>query len=203
MTSNRLVVEALSRLFQRVAVLETQNQQVDESLEEVDKQVKRLAKELYKSSLLQASNSHEDIQTLFQNLREDYEQQQQTAITQARFEMVQAFLPVLDAVESGWRSGISQVKRLRQTAPEAANILYSWLNGQRLLHERLLQLLEAEGIVPMQALGEPFDPYRHVAVKVQSVADKPANIVLKIERAGYVHGAEVLRFADVVVNKLD
>src|SRR5688572_30582737 len=158
MTSNRLVVQAISRLFKRFETLEGQSQKVDSSLEDVDNQVKRLAKELYKTSLLNEANSHEDVQALFQTLREDYERRQQQAVTQARLEVVQAFLPAIDAVEAGLRSGVSQLKQLRQTAPDAANILYSWLNGQRLLHERLLKLLEVEGIKPMQAIGEPFNP---------------------------------------------
>jgi molecular chaperone GrpE (heat shock protein) len=42
-------------------------------------------------------------------------------------------LPVIDNIEAGLQSGIAQVKRLHPTAPEAAQVLYGWLTGQRLL----------------------------------------------------------------------
>jgi molecular chaperone GrpE len=203
MTSNRLVVEVIARLIKRVDVLENQQTQVDDGLSGLDNQVKRLAKELYKSNLMNDDNASEDIHTLFQQLRKEYSQQQEKAVIQARLEVAKALLPVIDAVEAGLRSGVHQLRQLQQTSPESARTLYAWLNGQRLLRERLLKLLEVEGIQPIEALGQPFDPYRHVAVKVVCVADKPTDTIVKVERPGYIHGDDVLRFADVVVNKLN
>jgi len=201
MKNNRLVVEVVTQLIQRVEALETKQNHVDEGLTDVDKQVKRLAKEIYKSNLMNASSEETNIQDLIQELREEYTRQETKAITEKRLEIFQSFLPILDTVEAGLKSGRSQLKLLQKSHPDATRILYAWLNGQRLLRERLLKLLESEEIYPMKTSGEKFDPYRHVAVKAVSIANKAPDMIVRVERPGYVHDDYVLRFADVVVNK--
>ena len=81
-------------------------------------------------------------------------------------------------------------------------MLEGWLGGQRLLRDRLLRLLEEEQISVMQPMGETFDPYRHIAVKTISRPDRPGNTVIAVERDGYLHGDKVMRFAEVVVNRV-
>lgn len=206
MTSNRLVVEVVTQLIRRVEALESQHTTVHDNLTDVEKQVKRLAKELYKTNLMNDANgsqapAHEDIQALLTQLQQDNAEHQQDAIHDARLDVVKAFIPVIDAVEAGLYSGIRQLKQLQQTQPDATKLLAGWLNGQRLLYERLLNLLQAEGVEPIEALGKPFDPYLHVAVKAVTIPDKPANLIVKVERTGYIHDDDVLRFADVVVNR--
>ncbi|MGB7342056.1 MAG: nucleotide exchange factor GrpE [Phototrophicaceae bacterium] len=205
MTSNRLVVEVVTQLIRRIEVLELHQTTVQVDLIDVDKQVKRLAKELYKTNLMTDANGSQapnhDVQELLTQLQQDQATQQREAITEARLEVVKAFVPVIDAVEAGLHSGIRQLKLLQQTQPDATKLLAAWLNGQRLLHERLLTLLQAEGIELIKALGQTFDPYLHVAVNAVSLPDKPSNIIVKVERSGYIHGDNVLRFADVVVNR--
>ncbi len=206
MTSNRLVVEVMTQLIRRVEALEAQNTTVHGDVTDVEKQVKRLAKELYKTNLMREADEpqtapQDDLQAILTEVKQNLSEQQQDAIAQARLELVEAFIPVIDAVEAGLTSGIRQVKQLQATQPNTAKILAGWLNGQRLLRERLLKLLEAEGVEPIEALGQPFDPYHHVAVKAVSLPDQPANIIVKVERAGYRYKNRILRFADVVVNR--
>jgi molecular chaperone GrpE len=213
MTSNRLVVEVVTRLIRRIETLETQQHTVHDGLNDVDKQVKRLAKELYKTNLMNEAGasstddntaaSRDDIAELLQQLQQQTTAEQQTAIREARLDVMQAFIPVIDSIEAGLRSGVRQLRQIKQTAPDAAQILYGWLSGQRLLRERLLKLLEKEGIEPINAVDCPFDPYQHVATKIVSRSDKPANTVIRIERPGYRYDDNVLRFAEVVLNKLD
>jgi molecular chaperone GrpE (heat shock protein) len=212
MTSNRLVVEVVTRLIRRIETLETQQHTVHDGLTDVDKQVRRLAKELYKTNLMNeasgssaddAAASRDDIAELLQQLQQETTTAQQQAIREARLDVMQAFIPVIDSIEAGLRSGVRQLRQVKQTAPDAAHILYGWLSGQRLLRERLLNLLEKEGIEPINTVDCPFDPYQHVATKIVSRSDKPANTVIRIERPGYRQGDDVLRFAEVILNKLD
>ena len=206
MTSNRLVVNVITQLIHRIETLESQQTTVHDDLSDVEKQVKRLAKELYKTNLLADDTappapSTEDLQTLLAQLQQETTEQHQADITEARLDVVKAFIPVIDAVEAGLQSGVRQLKQLHQTHPQAAQMLSSWLKGQQLLRERLVSLLQAEGVKPIMALGQPFDPYLHVAVKAVSLPEKPPNIIIKVERSGYLYGESVLRFADVIVNK--
>ena len=114
-------------------------------------------------------------------------------------DILEALLPVLDGLEAGLKSGGRHAYRLhRQGSPEAAT-LTAWLDGQRLLRDRLLAILEAEGIRPIPAVGQPFDPYRHVAVGTVKDESLPEGQIVAEEQRGYAAGDRVLRYAQVVV----
>lgn len=171
------------------------------TLDDLEKQIKRLAKEIYKGNALTEAAINQNEETL--NVLQVAQSNAQTdEIAAARFELAQAMLPVVDAIEAGLHTGQNQVKTLAPHSAEAAQVLAGWLDGQRLLKDRLLRLLEAEGIIVMQPVGQVFDPYRHVAVNTISDPTQPDNTVISVERDGYVHGDVVLRFADVVVNRI-
>jgi len=70
-----------------------------------------------------------------------------------------------------------------------------------LLLDRLNALLETEGVKPIPTVGQPFDPYRHLAVKTAYDPSQASGVVLSEERRGYQFNDEVLRYAQVVVNK--
>jgi molecular chaperone GrpE len=199
----------LSRLFGGGGASEAQAP-IEEgpTLADVDKQLKRFAKEIYRSSALaeDASNKHQET---LATLKEQFDAQTATQAEasakkaqDARLELAEALLPVVDAVEAGIATGKQQIEELQDMSPAAARILDGWLAGQRLLRERVLRLLADEGVTPMQPIGELFDPYRHVAVKAVHQAQQPTNTVVAVERAGYVQGEAVLRFAEVVVNQV-
>jgi molecular chaperone GrpE len=68
------------------------------------------------------------------------------------------------------------------------------------VRERLLATLAAEGIRPMTALGQPFDPQLHMAMEVTpAAAETPAGTVTAVIRQGYLAGERVLRHAEVAV----
>ncbi len=84
---------------------------------------------------------------------------------------------------------------------QAAATLAAWLDGQRLLRDRLLVLLNEAGIQPVPTVGQPFDPYRHVAVGTIEDETLPDGQIVAEERRGYAAGDHVLRYAEVVVVK--
>ena len=70
-----------------------------------------------------------------------------------------------------------------------------------MIHGKLLKLLEAEGVMPMQAQGKQFDPYKHEAVlEVETDACQPGTITEEI-RSGYNYKDKVLRAAMCKVAK--
>lgn len=77
----------------------------------------------------------------------------------------------------------------------------SWLEGLKLVRLRLAGLLAAEGIQPIDALGQPFDPRLHVAMETETRRDVPANTVVQELRTGYRQYDRVLRYAEVVVSR--
>jgi molecular chaperone GrpE len=165
-------------------------------LEDTEKQVKRLSKEQYKANTLTEAQS-----TQAQEMLEVLKGANTEEIQRARVEVASSLLPVLDSIESGIRSGLSQIKALHATAPEAAQTLSAWLEGQYLIRKRLLQTLEAEGIERIPTVGRTFDPELHFAVKAVQHPDRTNGIILAEERGGYRYNGTVLRYADVIVNK--
>ena len=71
--------------------------------------------------------------------------------------------------------------------------------GVRLTHEQLLGILRGEGVEPIDAVGQAFDPAFHEAVSVaHGYADE--GIVVQEERRGYTQNGTLLRPSRVVVS---
>jgi molecular chaperone GrpE len=76
----------------------------------------------------------------------------------------------------------------------------SILEGVRLTQYQLEQLLEQEGVKPIEAEGKIFDPKIEEAVHTVHEPDVPDHTVTQVARRGYTYKDEVLRPAQVVVN---
>jgi molecular chaperone GrpE len=75
----------------------------------------------------------------------------------------------------------------------------SWVNGVRLVERKLRNVLESEGVTPIDAIGLPFDPNVHEAVVHEETADYPDNHVIDELQRGYRLHDRVLRPALVKV----
>ncbi|MEQ8766799.1 MAG: nucleotide exchange factor GrpE [Planctomycetota bacterium] len=76
-----------------------------------------------------------------------------------------------------------------------------WLRGISLLKGRLQKLIVDAGAVPIDSIGKPFDPSRHVAVETVRGQGDDRNLVVAERLRGYLFGGKVLRFSRVVVAK--
>ena len=88
-----------------------------------------------------------------------------------------------------------------ETTAAAATSLNAWLRGLALVRERFLALMAQEGILPIQALKQPFDPRLHVVVQSEPRNDVPPNTVVREVRRGFRQANRVLRYAEVVVSR--
>jgi molecular chaperone GrpE len=70
------------------------------------------------------------------------------------------------------------------------------------VYQSLLQFLEKEGITPIEAKGQPFDPEFHNAILREENADVPEETVLAELQRGYKAGDKVLRPTLVKVSAL-
>lgn len=77
--------------------------------------------------------------------------------------------------------------------------LHAWLRNLALVRDRFLTLMAQEGIQPIQALKQPFDPRLHVVVQSEQRDDVPPNTVVREVRRGFRQANRVLRYAEVVV----
>jgi molecular chaperone GrpE len=88
---------------------------------------------------------------------------------------------------------------MRSAAP-GDEAIAAWLEGLEFVRDRLLDVLSAEGVRPIETDGETFDPHLHVAVEATPASDEqPAGSIAQETRRGYRIGDAVLRYAEVVV----
>jgi molecular chaperone GrpE len=146
------------------------------------------------------------------------------ARTAARLDIVQAILPALDSLDEAQRAGrelltqpIAQPRSPGwferafggpERIPDHSDVLReamdSWLVGLTYVRQRLLDVLAAEDVTPIESVGQPFDPERHIVLDVVPASDStPAGIVAGELRRGYLVGERVLRHAEVTVAKAE
>lgn len=108
--------------------------------------------------------------------------------TYGLFNFLEKLLPVLDNME-----------RALVTAREDEGVPESHLKGLLMIRKQLLQLLEQEGVVEIEAVGKQFDPHYHDAV-MQTAAGggDPGSVVEELQK-GYLYKDRVLRHAKVKV----
>ena len=76
-----------------------------------------------------------------------------------------------------------------------------FVKGVRLIYNNLLQVLQKMGVTEVDALHQPFDPNRHMAIG-QIETDKVAsNHVAQVITKGYSYNGSVIRPAHVIVAK--
>jgi molecular chaperone GrpE len=78
----------------------------------------------------------------------------------------------------------------------------AWVDGIVAIDRKLRQLLESEGVRPIEAIGQPFDPREHEAIS-RLPSDRPENEVVAELRRGYRIRYRVLRPVLVAVSNGD
>jgi len=81
-------------------------------------------------------------------------------------------------------------RALESVPPEADD---PWLEGVRLVERKLRSVLESEGVTPIEAVGQAFDPNLHEAVVHEETADHPDNQVIGELQRGYRLHDRVIR----------
>lgn len=139
-----------------------------------------------------AEEEHDNfIRTLadFNNYRRRSREEMESARKFAVEDIVIRLLPVLDNFE-----------RAIKTAEEMKD--YDALHGGVILILRQLRdVLEKEGVKPIEAEGQEFDPNFHEAVMREDTEDYPDNTVIEEFQKGYTLGDKVIRPSMVKVAK--
>ena len=105
----------------------------------------------------------------------------------ARGEVIKIFLDVLDDLE----------RALDEKPAEGDG--KTWASGIELIVQKLHNRLEAEGVSPMKALGEDFDPNIHEALMQEESDEYESGKIIEVMQEGYWIGEKVLRPALVRV----
>lgn len=81
------------------------------------------------------------------------------------------------------------------------DLLQAVAQGQDISLRRLDQLLNAQQVVPLAAEGQPLDPHTMRAAELDQRPDLANGIVTEELRKGYLWQGELLRLAEVKVNR--
>ena len=158
-------------------------EQVDEQMSaetDVEAQIEALTAER-DEYLAQAQRALAD----FANFRRRSEQERLQAREIATRGLLTQLVPIVDELRRG-------LETMPKDEKESA-----WAQGVQLIGKKLDALLEREGVVPIDALGLPFDPAFHEAVATEEGSTQ--NIVVDVYQTGYKHGQGLLRPAVVKV----
>ena len=114
----------------------------------------------------------------------------------ANEEILEGMVPVLDSFEAAIKSVTEKIE-----SDNASPDLATFNEGVQLVHKQLLSALKTHGLIPIEAIGETFDPYRHEALMAVTSDDIPADKVIEEFRCGYMLHTRVLRASQVVVSQ--
>ncbi|MCR4400147.1 MAG: nucleotide exchange factor GrpE, partial [Syntrophomonadaceae bacterium] len=65
--------------------------------------------------------------------------------------------------------------------------------GVAMIEQKLAEVLRAEGVEPIEALHQPFDPHWHEALMVEEDDTAADNTVVEVYQKGYKMGGRLLR----------
>lgn len=137
-------------------------------------QLEREKEELYQNLLRLRAD--------FDNYRRRTREELQLARGQALEEFVLGILPVLDNLERA-----VDCARVRGSGEEA-----NLLTGVEMVFRQFMAILEKEGVTPITAVGELFDPEKHEAF-CRDESEQPENTILEELQKGYLFGKKTIR----------
>ena len=76
-----------------------------------------------------------------------------------------------------------------------------YLDGFRLIYNQIIDILKANDVKEIDALGKPFDPLFHQSVTMRKDESKESGIVLEVYQKGYTYKDKILRPAMVIINE--
>lgn len=129
----------------------------------------------------------------FENFRRQKEREMSALIKFADKNLIKQILPILDDLERI----ITNSEKFLANHPDAK--LY--VDGVKLVHQKLLKILETRQVKRMETLGKKFDHNFHEALTQMPKADLEPDIIVEEFEAGYTMHDEVIRHAKVVVSK--
>lgn len=125
----------------------------------------------------------------FANFRRRTEQDREQMLGLANEALLSKLLGIADDFD----------RAIEHMPPELRDV--GWVEGIAAIDRKLRLLLDSEGLTPITAIGQPFDPREHEAVTQNVTADVPEGTVTAELQRGYRIRDRVLRPAMVAVAK--
>ncbi|WCJ27656.1 Co-chaperone GrpE family protein [Euphorbia peplus] len=168
----------------RIAEIESFLKSVEDEKIELERKVASLSEELAveKDRVIRISAD-------FDNFRKRTDRERLSLVSNAQGEVVENLLPVLDNFERAK----SQLK-LETEGEEKIN------NSYQSIYKQFVEILGSIGVVPVEPIGNNFDPMLHEAIMREDSAEYEEGIVLEEFRKGFQLGDRLLRPSMVKVS---
>lgn len=161
---------------QKEAVENKKNKE-KETFKNIEEKAKLADKYLSKLQWLQAD---------FENYKKRMEKEKENWQKYSNETLIRNFLFVLDNFEQALAS-----------IPKDSQIM----TGLKIIFKQFWEILESEGLKPIKAVGEKFDPYKHEALMVVENKDKEEDTIIEQIQKGYMLHQKVIRPSKVMVAK--
>ena len=115
-----------------------------------------------------------------ENLQKHMQSRIDEGVTREKERLIIQMLPVAEEVDLA----LEQAKKTRDPA---------LLEGMEMVTRKLWKALSCEGLCPIEAVGQQFDPHMHEAVQKVGTSDYPDGTVVQEVRKGYLLNGKVLR----------
>lgn len=125
----------------------------------------------------------------FDNSRKRAEREKEESLKYALESFVKELIPTVDSIE-----------RAIQSTTESEDF-GALAEGVEMIYKGILSTLEKRGVIPIDAVNEPFDPMQHEAVMHVESEKVPENHVIEEWQKGYLLHNRVIRPSMVSVSK--
>ncbi len=155
-------------------------------IEKLKKEIKDLQKqnEEYLDKLLR-------FKAEFENYKKRMIKEQSRAINYASETIIHRLLPIVDDLDRAL------------AATESEQDAQKIIDGVKLTHKDIKNLLEEHSVCEINPLGEPFNPEQHEAVFTQDSDKHDENCVIQVIQKGYTLNGKIVRPAKVAICKRD
>lgn len=129
------------------------------------------------------------LQADFDNYRKRTQKEKEDLAQYAATRVVEAMLPIVDNFERAI------------TSAQTSQDFEAFAQGVEMIYRQVYSLLEKEGLKPIEAVGQPFDPKVHDAIVQMDSDEYPENTVIEELQKGYYLKDKVLRPSMVKVSR--
>lgn len=172
--------------------LEPETESEAPSIDELQDEIERLRVELEETRKREQDEHNSHLRALadFSNYRRRHQEEKQTAAQYACQDIILSILPVVDNFTRAL------------DAAEKNHKFETLVEGVKLTMKQLNDVLERQGVKPIQAVGEQFDPMVHEAIMRYETDEYPENTIVEELQTGYMQHDRVLRPSRVKVATL-
>lgn len=166
------------------SIMEETNKEI--KIEELQKRIEELEKESneWKEKFLRKAAE-------FENYKRRTENDQLNLLNYAAESFIKKILPIVDDFERSLEhiNDSNDYEKLKE--------------GVQLIYNKLVKVLDEQGVKKIEAVGKPFDVHFHEALMQKADNSVPAHTVLEELEKGYMYKDKVIRHAKVVVSSED